>query len=235
MIVLTPVEQQAFWLSLKVASGVALCTALPAVLLGWLLARRQFRGKLLLEALLHAPLVMPPVVTGYLLLIAFGRHGFIGRWLDAWFGIRLVFSWQGAVLASAIMALPLAVRSVRLAISLVDRRLEEAALTLGYSPLRTFLLVTLPLAWPGLLGGMTLAFARSLGEFGATITFAGNIEGMTQTLPLAIYSAMQIPGEEHGAMRLVMLSLALCLLSLLASEGLARWSRIRLACEARPA
>ncbi len=221
-------EWSAIWLSLKVAASVSLVTLVPAVLIGWLLARREFRGKILVESLVHAPLVVPPVVTGYLLLITFGRNGAVGRWLSEAFDIRLVFTWQGAVLASAIVALPLAVRSVRLAISLVDRRLEEAACVLGYTPWRVFLKITLPLAWPGVLAGILLAFSRSLGEFGATITFAGNIEGVTQTLPLAIYSAMQIPGEEPAAMRLVVCSLVLCFASLLLSELLTRRAKRRL-------
>lgn len=215
---LSQTEWMAVWLSLKVALGVSLVVMVPAIFFGWLLARREFRGKLLLESLIHAPLVMPPVVTGYLLLVLFGRNGPIGSWLDQVFGWQLVFTWQGAVLASAVVALPLAVRSVRLAVSMVDRTLEEAAYTLGYSPLRTILNITLPLAWPGILGGILLAFSRSLGEFGATITFAGNMEGMTQTLPLAIYSALQVPGGETQAMRLVLFSIGLSLLSLLLSE-----------------
>ena len=218
----------AVWLSLKVALGVALLTAGPAIALGWLLARRNFRGKVVLESIIHAPLVIPPVVTGYLLLILFGRNGWIGGALNDWFGIRLVFTWQGAVLAASIVALPLAVRSVRLAVSLVDGRLEEAARTLGYHPMRVFFRITLPLAWPGILGGILLAFSRSLGEFGATITFAGNVEGMTQTLPLAIYSALQVPGEEHTAMRLVLCSLVLCFASLLVSEWLTRRAKRRM-------
>jgi len=225
---LTPAEWTAIWLSLKVALGVAVVTAIPAVFFGWLLARRDFRGKVALESLIHAPLVMPPVVTGYLLLILFGRNGWLGRPLGDWFGLHLAFTWQGAVLASAIVALPLAVRSVRLAISLVDQRLEEAALTLGYPPLRVFFRITLPLAWPGILGGILLAFSRSLGEFGATITFAGNIEGSTQTLPLAIYSSMQVPGGESIAMRMVIASLVLCFASLLVSEWLTRRAKRRL-------
>ena len=228
MLSLSPTEWKAIGLSLKVAIGVSVFTAVPAILLGGLLARRQFRGKVLLESLIHAPMVIPPVVTGYLLLILFGRNGWIGKVLGEWFGLRLVFTWQGAVLASAIVALPLAVRSVRLAVSLVDGRLEEAARTLGYTPLRVFLKVTLPLAWPGILGGILLAFSRSLGEFGATITFAGNVEGVTQTLPLAIYSALQIPGEEHTAMRLVLCSLVLCFASLLVSEWLTRRAKKRM-------
>ena len=225
---LTPAEWTAVGLSLKVALGVAAVTTIPAVFFGWLLVRRDFRGKVALESLILAPLVMPPVVTGYLLLILFGRNGWLGRPLGEWFGIHLVFTWQGAVLASAIVALPLAVRSVRLAISLVDQRLEEAALTLGYPPLRVFFKITLPLAWPGILGGILLAFSRSLGEFGATITFAGNIEGSTQTLPLAIYSSMQVPGGESMAMRMVIASLILCFASLLVSEWLTRRAKRRL-------
>lgn len=218
MSALTPTEWTAVLLSLKVALGVALLTIVPAVLIGWLLARREFRGKIFVESLVHAPLVIPPVVTGYLLLLTLGNNGWIGKHL----GLQLAFSWRGAVLASAIVALPLAVRSVRLAVSLVDRRLEEAALTLGRSPVWTFFRVTLPLAWPGILGGMLLAFSRSLGEFGATITFAGNIEGATQTLPLAIHSALQVPGGEETAMRFTLLSLGLCFLSLIISEWLTR-------------
>lgn len=218
MSALTPTEWTAVLLSLKVALGVSLLTIVPAVLIGWLLARREFCGKIFVESLVHAPLVIPPVVTGYLLLLTLGNNGWIGKYL----GLQLAFSWRGAVLASAIVALPLAVRSVRLAVSLVDRRLEEAALTLGRSPAWTFFRVTLPLAWPGILGGMLLAFSRSLGEFGATITFAGNIEGATQTLPLAIYSALQVPGGEETAMRFTLLSLGLCFLSLIVSEWLTR-------------
>jgi molybdate transport system permease protein len=225
---MSPAEWSAIWLSLKVAFCVALVTTVPAILIGWLLARREFRGKLLVESLVHAPLVVPPVVIGYLLLLAFGRNGPAGRWLAEWFDIRLVFSWQGAVLASAVVALPLAVRSVRLAISLVDQRFEEAASVLGWAPMRVFMRITLPLAWPGILAGILLAFSRSLGEFGATITFAGNIEGLTQTLPLAIYSAMQIPGEETAALRLVVCSLVLCFASLLVSELLTRRAKRRL-------
>jgi molybdate transport system permease protein len=216
MSILSPEEWAAVLLSLKVALAVSMTVAVPAVLLGWLLARREFRGKLLVESLVHAPLVVPPVVTGYLLLMTFGANGWIGKHM----GIRLAFTWQGAVLASAIVALPLAVRSVRLSISLVDQKLEETALTLGRSPLWTFLHITLPLAWPGILGGILLAFSRSLGEFGATIIFAGNIEGVTQTLPLAIYSALQVPGGEEAAMRFTLFSLGLCFLSLLISEAL---------------
>ncbi|QBG48119.1 molybdate ABC transporter permease subunit [Verrucomicrobia bacterium S94] len=230
---LSPSEWSAVGLSLKVALGVAAVTAVPAVLVGWLFARKNFRGKLLLESLVHAPLVIPPVVTGYLLLVTFGRNGFIGKWLADTFDIRLVFTWQGAVLASAIVAFPLAVRSVRLAVSMVDRRLEEAAQTLGYNRVRVFMKITLPLAWPGILGGILLAFSRSLGEFGATITFAGNVESSTQTLPLAIYSALQVPGEETLAMRLVIASLILCFASLLISELLTHKAKRKMGRESR--
>ena len=225
---LSQTEWMAVWLSLKVALGVSLTVMVPAVFFGWLLARREFRGRLLIESLIHAPLVMPPVVTGYLLLVLFGRNGPVGSWLDQTFGWQLVFTWQGAVLASGVVALPLAVRSVRLAVSMVDRHLEEAAYTLGYSPLKTVFSITLPLAWPGILGGILLAFSRSLGEFGATITFAGNMEGMTQTLPLAIYSALQVPGGETQAMRLVGFSIGLSLISLLLSEIMVQWTKLRL-------
>lgn len=213
-------ESTAVWLSLKVALSVALWSMPPAIVLGWVLARRSFRGKVLLEGLIHAPLVMPPVVTGYLLLLVFGRRGLVGRWLYDLLGVQMVFTVHAAVLASVVVALPLAVRCVRMAIELVDARLEEAAFVLGYSPLRVFFRVTLPLAWTGVASGMLLSFARSLGEFGATITFAGNVEGVTQTLPLAIYSALQVPGQESSAMRLAAYSLGLCLVSLFASEAL---------------
>lgn len=223
MIHLTSVEWSAVLLSLKVATGVSIVVVFPAILMGWLLARREFRGKILLESLVHAPLVIPPVVTGYLLLATFGCNGWLGKHL----GIQLAFSWTGAVLASAIVAFPLAVRSVRTSISMVDRQLEETALVLGRSPLRTFFTITLPLSWPGILGGILLAFSRSLGEFGATITFAGNIEGATQTLPLAIYSALQTPGGETQAMRLTVCSLILCFASLILSEYLIKKTGIR--------
>lgn len=218
MAILSPTEMSAIGLSLKVAAGAAAAALLPAVLLGWLLARREFRGKIMLESLIHAPLVVPPVVTGYLLLMTFGTRGWLGKHLD----LQLAFSWKGAALASTVVALPLAVRSVRLAISMVDQRLEETALTLGRSPLWIFWHITLPLAGPGILGGILLAFSRSLGEFGATITFAGNIEGSTQTLPLAIYSALQTPDGEAQAMRFTVFSLLLCIVSLLISEYMTR-------------
>ncbi len=219
---ISPAEWTALLLSAKVACGAMAAVALPGVLLGWLLARKNFRGKLLVESLVYAPLVMPPVVTGYLLLVLCGRNGPVGGWLDRVFGWQLIFTWQGAVLASAVMALPLMVRSVRLAVELVDRRLEEAAAVLGYSPRRVFTNITLPLARSGIFAGLLLAFARSLGEFGATITFAGNIQGVTQTLPLAIYSALQMPGGEVAAARLSILSLLLSLLAIGFPEWMAR-------------
>lgn len=218
---ITSAEWVALWLSIKVAVGAVLAVAAPGIFLGWLLARKTFRGKVLVEALVYAPMVMPPVVTGYLLLLTFGRNGWLGRHLH----LQLTFTWQGAALAAAMMALPLMVRAMRLAIELVDRRYEEAASVLGYSPWRVWMQVTLPLARPGIVAGLLLAFARSLGEFGATMTFAGNIEGVTQTLPLAIYSALQMPGGEAAAMRLVIFSLLLSFTALGISQWLANRGR----------
>lgn len=213
---ITSAEWTALWLSVKVALGAVAAVALPGIFLGWLLARKTFRGKLLVEALAVAPMVMPPVVTGYLLLLTLGRNGWIGRHLN----LQLTFTWQGAALAAAVMALPLMVRAVRLAVELVDRRYEEAASVLGYSPWQVWTRITLPLARSGVVAGLLLAFARSLGEFGATMIFAGNIEGVTQTLPLAIYSALQMPGGEAATARLVGLSLVLSLGALGLSQGL---------------
>lgn len=211
-------------LSLKV-SGVAVLGTLPfAFLLAWLLARVAFPGKVLLDGLVHLPLVLPPVVTGWLLLIAFGNEGPIGRLLINWFGTSLLFRWTGAALAAAVMALPLMVRAMRLSIEAVDRRLEGAARTLGAGPWHVFLSITLPLSLPGIVAGLVLGLARSLGEFGATITFVSNIPGETRTLPLAIYSALQMPGGEEAATRLALISVALSLAALLASEMLARRS-----------
>lgn len=212
---ISPAEWTALLLSAKVACGAVVVVVLPGIFLGWLLARKTFRGKLLLELLVYSPLVMPPVVTGYLLLLLFGRNGIIGQKLH----LQLTFTWQGAAFAAAVMALPLMVRAVRLAIELVDRRYEDAAAVLGYSPRRVFWSITLPLARSGIIAGLLLAFARSLGEFGATMTFAGNIEGVTQTLPLAIYSSLQMPGGEAAAARLAGLSLLLSFSAL----GLSQW------------
>lgn len=221
-------EIAALLLSLRVSLW-AVAVSLPAgVAVAWLLARREFAGKGLLDALVHLPLILPPVVTGYLLLIVFGRQGVVGAWLYEYFGVTLAFRWTGAVLAGAIVGFPLMVRAIRLSLEAVDRRLEGAAAVLGASPLRVFATVTLPLAMPGIIAGALLAFARALGEFGATITFVSNIPGETQTLPLAIYSYLQIPGGEEAATRLVVLSVALAFAALLASEWLARAMRRRL-------
>lgn len=210
------------WLSLKV-SAVAVGACLPlAFALAWALARGRFAGKVLLDALVHLPLVLPPVVTGWLLLLAFGPQGPAGRWLDAVLGLTFMFRWTGAALAAAMMALPLMVRAMRLSIEAVDLRLEAAAMTLGASRWRVFRTVTLPLALPGVVAGAVLGFARSLGEFGATITFVSNIPGETQTLPLAIYSALQVPGGEAVVMRLAVISVLLSLAALVVSEVLAR-------------
>jgi molybdate transport system permease protein len=209
-------------LSLKVSS-VAILFALPIAFgLAWLLARGRFPGKILLDALVHLPLVLPPVVTGWMLLLAFGAKGPAGRFFAEVLGIAFMFRWTGAALAAAVMALPLMVRAMRLSIEAVDRRLEGAARTLGAGPWRTFLSVTLPLTTPGVLAGLVLGFARSIGEFGATITFVSNIPGETQTLPLAIYAALQVPGTETGVVRLAVISVLLSLGALVASETLAR-------------
>ncbi|HEY9580447.1 MAG TPA: molybdate ABC transporter permease subunit [Rhizorhapis sp.] len=209
-------------LSLKV-SGVAVVVSLPlAFALAWLLARGRFPGKLLLDGLVHLPLVLPPVVTGWLLLLLFGPAGPLGHWFERWLGIVFMFRWTGAALAAAIMALPLMVRAIRLSIEAIDRRLEDAARTLGANPLHMFLTISLPLSLPGILAGVVLGFARSLGEFGATITFVSNIPGETRTLPLAIYSALQIPGAEGAVTRLAIISVLLSLAALVGSEALAR-------------
>jgi molybdate transport system permease protein len=194
----------------------------------WLLARREFPGKLLLDGIVHLPLVVPPVAVGYLLLVTLGRNGAVGGWLYDWFGITLIFTWKGAAVAAGVMAFPLMVRAIRLSLEAVDQRLETAARTLGASPQRVFLSITLPLISPGILAGVVLAFARSLGEFGATITFVSNIPGQTRTLPLALYSVMQTPGGEDAAVRLVLISIALALAAIFASEIIARRLTARL-------
>ena len=218
---LGPEEWQVLALSLRVAFCCVLLSLVPAVLLGWLLARREFPLKVALDGLCHLPLVLPPVVTGYLLLVLFGRHGFFGPFLDA-IGLQLAFDWKGAVLASAVVGFTLMLRSVRLGIESVDPRLERVARTLGASPLRAFLTITLRLAAPGLLVGSLLTFARSLGEFGATITFAANIAGQTRTIPSAIYTYLNQPGGEDRVTSLIFISVALSLLALVASEWSAR-------------
>jgi molybdate transport system permease protein len=209
-------------LSLQV-SAVAILATLPlAFAIAWLLARGRFPGRILLDALVHLPLVLPPVVTGWLLLLAFGANGPAGRFLADTVGLTFMFRWTGAALAAAIMALPLMVRAMRLSIEAVDRRLEGAARTLGAGPWRTFFAVTLPLTMPGILAALVLGFARSIGEFGATITFVSNIPGETQTLPLAIYAALQMPGGEAAVARLATISVLLSLAALVASEWLVR-------------
>ena len=220
--ILSPAEWQIVTLSLKIGL-VAIAATLPlAFALAWMLARGRFPGKIVLDAIVHLPLVLPPVVTGWLLLIAFGPEGPIGRWLNAWFGIGVLFRWTGAALAAGVMALPLMVRAIRLSIEAVDRRLESAARTLGAGPWRVFWSVTLPLSMPGVLAGAVLGFARSIGEFGATITFVSNIPGQTRTLPLAIYSALQLPDGNAEVVRLAIISVVLALGALIASELLAR-------------
>lgn len=220
-------EWQAITLSLKVAS-VATIASLPfGIAVGWLLARGRFPGKTVLDALVHLPLVLPPVVTGYVLLILFGRRGPIGAWLEANFGIVLSFRWTGAALACAVMGFPLMVRAVRLAIEAIDTRLEAAAGTLGAHPLLVFLTITLPLALPGVIAGSVLAFAKALGEFGATITFVSNIPGETQTIPAAIYNYTQMPGGDLGALRLSLIAALIALGALVASEWLSRRTQAR--------
>ena len=215
-------EWQAVRLSLEVASRSVLVSLLPAIAIAWVLARRRFPGRMLLDALVHLPLVVPPVVVGWALLMLFGVQGPIGAPLHAWFGVRLVFTTEGAALATAVMSFPLIVRAVRLGIEHVDPGLEAAARTLGAGPIDRFLTVTLPLMSPGILAGAVTAFAAGLGEFGAVITFASNIPGETQTLPLAIYSATQTPGGEAMAARLALISLVLAMAGLLLAEVIAR-------------
>lgn len=219
---LTPFEWEAFTLSLKV-SGLAVAGSLPiGICAAWILSRCQFPGKGLLDGLIHLPLVLPPVVTGYLLLVFLGRKGIIGKILYDTLGVTLAFTWKGAALASAVMAFPLMVRAVRLSVDAVDQGLENAARTLGAGPLRGFLTVSLPLMAPGIITGTILAFARCLGEFGATITFVSNIQGETQTLPLALYSLTQVPDGEGGALRLCVLAVILAMAALLFSEWMSK-------------
>ncbi|HEY9255726.1 MAG TPA: molybdate ABC transporter permease subunit [Stenotrophomonas sp.] len=227
MIAFTPAELTAIALSLKVATVAAVASLPLGVACGWLLARREFPGKALFDALLLLPLVMPPVVTGYVLLIVFGNQGVVGAWLREYLGVQFAFRWTGAALACAIMGFPLMVRAIRLSIEATDRRLEAAAATLGAAPWRVFFTITLPLAWPGLVAGAVLAFAKALGEFGATITFVSNIPGQTQTLSAAIYGLLQVPGAEAGIWRLTAVAFVISLLALLLSEWLVRRQRVR--------
>ncbi len=225
MLELTPLEREAIGLSLTVAFWSVLASLPLGLATAWLLARREFFGKALVDVLVHLPLVVPPVVVGYLLLLLFGRRGPLGAWLYETFGLTVAFTWQGAALAAAVMSFPLMVRAMRLSLEAVDRRLEAAARTLGAGRLEVFLTITLPLMSPGILAGAILAFARSLGEFGATITFVSNIPGETRTLPLALYSLTQTPDGETGALRLTLIAVVLALAALAASELMAR--RIR--------
>jgi len=219
---LTPDEWNAVRLSIKVAT-VAMLFSLPlGILVALLLARGRFWGKSILNGLIHLPLILPPVVTGYLLLLAFGKRGPVGAFLDQHFGIVFSFRWTGAALACGVMAFPLMVRAIRLSIEAVDRRLEAAAGTLGASPLWVFGTITLPLILPGIIAGMILCFAKAMGEFGATITFVSNIPGETQTLPSAIYTFIQVPGGDSGALRLTIISIMIAMAALVASEVLAR-------------
>ena len=209
-------------LSLRVSLVSVAAMVVPGVACAWLLARKRFWGRTALDVLVHLPLVLPPVVVGYLLLIALGRNGWIGRPLHEWLGLELAFTWKGAALASAVMGFPLLVRAARLSIGAVDPKIEQAAATLGAGPWRIFATVTLPLALPGVAAGVVLAFARSLGEFGATITFAGNIAGQTRTLPVAIFTSSQVPGGDAEAIRLIVVSLVVSAVALGAAELLAR-------------
>jgi molybdate transport system permease protein len=219
---LSPEEWTTIFLSLRVALLATLICLPIGLALAWLLARKDFWGKSILNSLIHLPLVLPPVVTGYLLLMTFGKRGAVGAFLENTFGLVFAFRWTGAALAAALMALPLMVRAIRLSIESIDQRLEGAAATLGASPLKVFTTVTLPLAAPGLLAGTMLTYVKALGEFGATITFVSNIPGQTQTLSLSIYSLLQTPDGDAAALRLILLSIALALAALLASELLAK-------------
>lgn len=219
---LGPAEWQAVALSLRVSFWATLASLPLGLLVAYALARWQFPGKALLNGLVHLPLILPPVVTGYLLLMSFGRRGPIGAFLESTFGIVFAFNWTGAALAAAIMAFPLMVRAMRLAIEAVDPKLEQAASTLGAGRLRVFFSITLPLIVPGVIAGCILAFAKAMGEFGATITFVSNIPGQTQTIPSAIYGFLQVPGGESTAGRLVIVSVVIAMVALLLSEFIAQ-------------
>ncbi|MCF6368003.1 molybdate ABC transporter permease subunit [Rhizobium halophilum] len=221
-LVLSDEEWVAVRLSVKVAAVAMLCSLPLGILVAYILARGRFWGKSILNGIVHLPLILPPVVTGFLLLVTFGRRGAVGAFLYDWFGISFSFRWTGAALACAIMGFPLMVRSIRLSIEAIDQKLEEAAGTLGAGPLWIFLSVTLPLALPGIVAGMILSFAKAMGEFGATITFVSNIPGETQTLASAIYTFTQIPGGDAGAMRLTLVAVAISFAALLGSEAVGR-------------
>lgn len=222
ILTLSPFEREALTLSLWVSAWAVLGSLPVGIFLSWLLARKRFPGKFLLDGLVHLPLVLPPVVMGYILLILLGKKGILGAWLYKVLGVTFAFNWKGAAVASAVMAFPLLVRAVRLSMESIDRGLEAAARTLGAGPVRVFFTITLPLTLPGILAGTILAFARSLSEFGATITFVSNIPGETRTLPLALYTLTQTPGGEEGALRLCVISVILAMLALVFSEALSR-------------
>lgn len=219
---LSPAEWTALKLSLRVSFWATILSLPLAVMVAFVLARGQFRGKQILNGLVHLPLILPPVVTGYLLLVLFGRRGPIGTFLEDTFGIVLAFKWTGAALAAAVMAFPLMVRAIRLAVEAVDPKLEQAAATLGANRVWTLAVVTLPLILPGIIAGSVLAFAKAMGEFGATITFVSNIPGQTQTLPSAIYAYLQVPGGDPAAFRLVVVSIFVAVVALLISESVAK-------------
>lgn len=219
---LGPAEWAAVRLSLRVSFWATLVSLPPGILAAYALARWEFPGRQVLNGLVHLPLILPPVVTGYLLLLVMGRRGYLGQWLEQWFGIVLSFRWTGAALAAAIMAFPLMVRAIRLAIEAVDPGLEAAAGTLGASRPWVFVTVTLPLILPGIIAGAILAFAKAIGEFGATITFVSNIPGQTQTIPSAIHAFLQVPGGEAAATRLVIVAIIIAMAALLLSEFVAR-------------
>lgn len=225
---LSPEEISIVLLSLKVAFWSMVLTIPVAIALAWVLSRKNFWGKTLLDGVVHLPLVLPPVVVGYALLLLFGRSGPVGQFLQSAFGVTVAFTWEGAAIAAAVMGLPLAVRAIRLSFDAIDRKLEQASRTLGATRWQSFVSVTLPLALPGIVAGLVLSFARGLGEFGATITFVSNIPGETRTLPLAVHSYLQVPGSEAPALRLAVLSVILALAALLAAEWLNRWLARRL-------
>jgi molybdate transport system permease protein len=224
---LSPADWTAVELTIRISIVATLCALPFGIGIGWLLARKKFWGKSVLDGLVHLPLVLPPVVTGYLLLISFGRRGAIGAFLYDHFGIVFSFRWTGAALACGVMGFPLMIRPIRLALEAIDRKLEDAASTLGANNAWVFLTVTLPLALPGIIAGVVLCFARALGEFGATITFVSNIPGETQTISAAIYTLTQVPGGDAAAGRLVLISIALAFAALFASEWLSRRAATR--------
>ena len=228
MLELSPDEWTAVQLSLRIAVWATVVSLPFGIAIAYVLARKNFWGKALLDGIVHLPLVLPPVVTGYLLLISFGRRGPVGAFLADWFGVVFSFRWTGAALACGVMAFPLLVRAVRLSIEAIDRRLEQAAATLGANRALAFLTVTLPLALPGIIAGMVLAFAKALGEFGATITFVSNIPGQTQTISAAIYTYTQVPGGDVAALRLVVVAVVISLAALVVSEWFARRAGVRL-------